>query len=192
MYQEFWSQKSRRTGYLFYHTQTKDCDEKDVAVFFLCCIVENWRFRQPIFELRFIKMSSGFQTVGHFYCLIFPQNSELRQGSGPFSWEKSEFFRCFQNALRKWLLIKPENGCLSLLSPCTRRAPCSNKREKPLQAKLDYFFFYCSIKKPKTLENKGFRRYYLVRQKGFEPPAFPLGGGRSIQLSYWRVYQMKL
>ena len=31
------------------------------------------------------------------------------------------------------------------------------------------------IKKPKTLENKGFRRYYLARQKGFEPPAFPLG-----------------
>ena len=31
------------------------------------------------------------------------------------------------------------------------------------------------IKTPKTLENKGFRRYYLARQKGFEPPAFPLG-----------------
>ena len=62
----------------------KACDKKDVTGFFLCCIVENWRFRQPIFELLFIKMSSGFQTVGHFYCLIFPQNSELRQGRGQF------------------------------------------------------------------------------------------------------------
>jgi len=34
--------------------------------------------------LRFIKMSSGFQTVGHFYGLIFPQNSELRQGRRQF------------------------------------------------------------------------------------------------------------
>ena len=25
---------------------------------------------------------------------------------------------------------------------------------------------------------------FLVRQKGFEPPASPLGGARSIQLSY--------
>ena len=97
------------------------------------------------------------------------------RGGGRFLEKNQNFFRCFQNALRKWLLIQPENGCLSLLSPCTRRTPCSNKREKPLQAKLDYFFFYCSIKKPKTLENKGFRRYYLARQKGFEPPAFPLG-----------------
>ena len=97
------------------------------------------------------------------------------RGVGRFLEKNQNFFRCFQNALRKWLLIQPENGCLSLLSPCTRRTPCSNKRERPLQAKLDYFFFYCSIKKPKTLENKGFRRYYLARQKGFEPPAFPLG-----------------
>ena len=85
------------------------------------------------------------------------------RGVGRFLEKNQNFFRCFQNALRKWLLIQPENGCLSLLSPCTRRTPCSNKREKPLQAKLDYFFFYCSIKTPKTLENKGFRRYYLSR-----------------------------
>ena len=62
----------------------KACDKKDVTGFFLCCIVENRRFRQPIFELLFIKVSSSFQTVGHFYCLIFPQNSELRQGRGQF------------------------------------------------------------------------------------------------------------
>ena len=73
-----------KTGHLFYHTHTKACDKKDVTGFFLCCIVENWQFRQLIFELLFIKMSSGFQTVGHFYCLIFPQNSELRQGRGQF------------------------------------------------------------------------------------------------------------
>ena len=68
----------------------KACDRKDVTGFFLCCIVENWRFRQLIFELLFIKMSSGFQTVGHFYCLIFPQNSELRQGRGQFFLRKTE------------------------------------------------------------------------------------------------------
>ena len=106
------------------------------------------------------------------------------RGGGRFLEKNQNFFRCFQNALRKWLLIQPENGCLSLLSPCTRRTPCSNKREKPLQAKLDYFFFYCSTKKPKTIENKGFRRYYLVRQKGFEPPAFPLGDGPSAYIPY--------
>ena len=75
----------------------KACDKKDVTGFFLCCIVENWRFRQLIFELLFIKMSSGFQTVGHFYCLIFPQNSELWQGRGQFFWEKQNKSCCFQN-----------------------------------------------------------------------------------------------
>ena len=64
------------------------------------------------------------------------------RGVGRFLEKNQNFFRCFQNALRKWLLIQPENGCLSLLSPCTRRTPCSNKREKPLQAKLDYVFSF--------------------------------------------------
>ena len=75
----------------------KACDKKMPQAFFICCIVENWRLRQPIFELLFIKMSSGFQTVGHFYCLIFPQNSELRQGRGQFFWEKQNKSCCFQN-----------------------------------------------------------------------------------------------
>ena len=30
--------------------------------------------------------------------------------------------------------------------------------------------------------------FLLARQKGFEPPTFRLGGGCSIQLSYWRLY----
>ena len=42
-------------------------------------------------------MSSSFQTVGHFYCLIFPQNSELRQGEGNFFEKKQNKSCCFQN-----------------------------------------------------------------------------------------------
>ena len=34
-----------------------------------------------------------------------------------------------------------------------------------------------------------FTKNYLVRPRGFEPPASPLGGERSIQLSYERVTQ---
>ena len=54
----------------------KDCDKKDVTVFFLCCIVENWQFRQPIFELRFIEMSNCFRAVGFFCCQPFLLLSE--------------------------------------------------------------------------------------------------------------------
>ena len=39
--------------------------------------------------------------------------------------------------------------------------------------------------KPKTGYPTGIR--FLARQKGFEPPTFRLGGGCSIQLSYWRM-----
>ena len=31
-------------------------------------------------------------------------------------------------------------------------------------------------------------RRLLARQKELESPTFRLGGGRSIQLSYWRIY----
>ena len=41
--------------------------------------------------------------------------------------------------------------------------------------------------KPKTLENKGFRRYALASIRGFEPPTPRLGGECSIQLSYMDV-----
>ena len=41
-------------------------------------------------------------------------------------------------------------------------------------------------KKRNQPEIFGFR-LVLARQKGFEPPTFRLGGGCSIQLSYWRM-----
>ena len=39
MYQEFWSQKSRRTGYLFYHTQTKRIRNLGCGFFFVLELV---------------------------------------------------------------------------------------------------------------------------------------------------------
>ena len=39
----------------------------------------------------------------------------------------------------------------------------------------------------KRAETKWFR-LVLARQKEFESPTFRLGGGRSIQLSYWRIF----
>ena len=33
--------------------------------------------------------------------------------------------------------------------------------------------------------------YFLAHQKGFGPPTFRLGGGCSIQLSYWCVFDYR-
>ena len=43
---------------------------------------------------------------------------------------------------------------------------------------------------------KSRRERYVVRddvapQRGFEPPTYRLGGGRSILLSYWGVYGLR-
>ena len=44
-----------------------------------------------------------------------------------------------------------------------------------------------TIKKRKARETVDFSGL-LARQKGIEPPASPLGGVRSILLSYWRIF----
>ena len=45
----------------------KSCDKKDVAGFFLCCIVENWRFWQPIFKLLFYRDVQPFSGGWTFF-----------------------------------------------------------------------------------------------------------------------------
>ena len=96
MYQEFWSQKSRRTGYLFYHTQTKACDKKDVTGLFLCCIAQNWRFRQPIFRHGFTVLSNHFRAVFPPWCPLFLPLFGIRQGRERFFEKKQNNFCCFQ------------------------------------------------------------------------------------------------
>ena len=46
------------------------------------------------------------------------------------------------------------------------------------------------IKKAVSQYKKGLQRYLLVSLTGVEPAAFPLGGGRSIQLSYRDIYKI--
>lgn len=53
---------------------------------------------------------------------------------------------------------------------------------------LCVLYFASSIKIPEINRFPGF----LARQKGIEPPASPLGGARSILLSYWRIFSLAI
>lgn len=69
--------------------------------------------------------------------------------------------------------------------------------EKCNSSKKCVTIFERKIKIHKKQENKKSGKFRLnkalmVVRMGVEPTTFRLGGGRSIQLSYWRVYQMKL
>ena len=65
------------------------------------------------------------------------------------------------------------------MSRCAERAFLRNKEE---QANSRMFFLKRKTEQIKLCSDA------VVRPKGIEPPAFPLGGERSIQLSYERKF----
>ena len=75
----------------------KDCDEKDVTVFFLCCIVENQRFRQPVFRLLFVEMSNHFRRLDTFIAPSSRKILNCGRGEDNFFEKKQNKSCCFQN-----------------------------------------------------------------------------------------------
>ena len=62
----------------------KDCDEKDVTVFFLCCIVENQRFRQPILNTVLQCCPTIFGRFSHPDAHYFCRFLEFGRGGDDF------------------------------------------------------------------------------------------------------------
>ena len=75
----------------------KACDKKDVTGLFLCCIVEKWRFRQPIFGHGFTVLSNHFGAVCPPWCPLFCRFLEFGRGGGNFFEKKQNKSCCFQN-----------------------------------------------------------------------------------------------
>lgn len=78
-------------------------------------------------------------------------------------------------------------GAKTVPNPRTVRKPLQSiwmcQRQRCRKMRYTLFCFGLNFSKRKTPQFLGIT-VFLVRQKGFEPPASPLGGARSIQLSY--------